>query len=282
MNEQIIFKSKEGKQEILNFYNSVMSALDYKYNEVYVETSFGTTYLFEAGNKQNPPIFLFHGSCTNSAMWYADIKHLSKDFHVYSVDILGEPGKSDENRLDLKSDEHAKWINEILEKLNIDKATFMGNSLGAWMSLKFAVTYPEKADKLVLIAPSGIVPAKISFVLKSIFYAMQGEKGLSKIGKLITGTDTIPDEVLYFNKLIANHFNPIIGGLPVFADEALTKLTMPILLMCGEHDVITDATKSASRLKKTTKQPVINIVKDNGHIIYNAMDTIIPYLKGAT
>lgn len=282
MKEQVIFKSPQGKQEILNFYNNILCEVDYKYNELYVDTSFGKTYLFEAGGRQNPTIFLFHGSCSNSAMWYSDIKELSKSYHVYSVDILGEPGKSHENRLDLTSDDYAHWINEILEELDIDKALFMGNSLGAWMAIKFAVCYPEKADKLVLIAPSGIVPAKLSFVFKSIFYAIQGEKGLAKIGKLITGTDTVPDEVLYFNKLIANHFNPIIGGLPVFSDTELRKLNMPIMFMCGENDVTLDASKAAARLKDKANQAYIDIVKGNGHIIYNVMDKIIPFLKGAT
>ena len=166
-------------------------------------------------------------------MWYGDIKILSEKFHIFSVDILGEPGNSEAKRLDLKSNDHALWINEILEKLNINKAIFMGNSLGAWMSLKYAVNFPKKVDKLVLIAPSGLVNARLSYVFKSIFYALQGEKGLKKVGKLISGTDKIPEIVLNFNKLVAKNFNPIIGGLPVFSNKELACLTMPTLFLCG-------------------------------------------------
>lgn len=282
MKEQLIYKSREGKQKILGFFSSATSALDYKYNETYVDTSYGKTYLFEAGDKKNPPVFLFHGSCSNSAMWYGDIKELLKTYHVYSVDILGEPGKSDENRLNLKSDDHAHWINEILEKLNIDKAMFIGNSLGAWMILKFATHYPSKAEKIVLIAPSGISAPKFSYLFKTIIYAMQGKQGMTKIGQLIYGKDKLPEIVLTFNKLILDNFNPIMGGLPTFSDDALLQLNMPTLFICGEDDAINNAHKMSMRLEKLLEQPTINIIKNNGHIIYNAMDKIIPYLKGDT
>lgn len=282
MNNQSVYKSLEGKQEIMNFYNSAMDAVDYDYKEVYVDTSYGKTYLFEAGDSRKPSIFLFHGSCSNSAMWYNDIKFLSKHFHVYSVDVLGEPGKSDENRLDLKTDDHAHWINEILNSLKIDSAMFIGNSLGAWIIQKFAINYPEKAEKLVLIAPSGISNPKFSYLFKTIVYVMQGEKGMAKLGQLIYGKDDMPEIVLTFNKLILDHFNPIMGGLPTFSDEEMSKLTMPTLFMCGEYDAINDANKMGKRLQMLLNQPTIDIVKDNGHIIYNAMDKIIPYLKGET
>ena len=278
MKEQIIFKSEEGRNEILGFYRKVLDGVTYDYNERYLDTSFGKTYLFEAGNKNAPCVFLLHGSCSNSAMWYGDINKLAKKFHVYSIDILGEPGNSQAKRLDLSDDSIALWINEILDNLNINKTMFIGNSLGAWIAQKFAVSFPEKAEKLVLIAPSGIVNVRFSYIAKMIFYSLQGEKGLKKLGKMITGSDEIPEPVLEFNKLISKHFNPIMGALPVFSDSDLSLLTMPVLFLSGENDVINDAEKAARRLKSNAPKARINIVENNGHIIYNAMEIIIPFL----
>lgn len=280
MKDKIIFKSQEGKQKILDYYNNILQNVDFEYKENYADTKYGKTYLLEAGIPKNPTVFLLHGSCSNSAMWYGDIGMLSDKFHVFSIDILGEPGKSQPNRLELNSDDHACWINELMEKLNIDKAVLIGNSLGGWIAQKFAVNYPDKVSKLVLIAPSGIVPNKLSFVLKSIFYAMQGETGMKKIGKLITGMDELPDAVIEFNKLIAAHFNPIIGALPVFSDEQLSKMNMPVLYMAGEFDVTSDTKKAVKRLKNSLKDPSINIVKNNGHVIYDTMKEVIPFIDG--
>ena len=280
MKENMIFKSEEGKQEILAFYKNALSKVDFKYDEIYLDTTFGSTYLLETGSAGKPIVLLFHGSCSNSAMWYADMKLLQDRFHVFSVDILGEPGSSHPVRLDMKSREHALWINEIVNALNAEKVMIIGNSLGAWMAQKYAVNFPAKVDKLVLIAPSGITGARPSYIFKMLLYAMQGEKGLKKIGKMITGTDSLPEEVLVFNKLIANHFSPIMGSLPVFSDGELAKIKANTLFMCGENDVIVDAEKSANRLQKLLQNVTINIVKNNGHIIFNSMDKIMPFLSG--
>jgi len=280
MNKQIIYKSEEGKQQLLQFYKNVLADVDYDYNEIYIDTSFGRTYLFEAGSPEKTPVFLFHGSCSNSAMWYGDIKVLYENYHVLSVDILGEPGNSDARRLDLKSNDHALWINEILEKLNISKAIFIGNSIGAWMIQKFAINFPDKAEKLVLIAPSGIVNIKTSFLFKTIIYVIQGETGRNKLGKLIYVEDEIPDIVITFNKLINDNFNPIMGSIPAFSDTELSRLSMPTLFMCGENDAIVDAKKASQKLKSTLRQPHINIINDNGHVIFDTMKEIIPFLDG--
>ena len=145
--------------------------------EIYVNTAFSMTYVLEAGDPEKPPVVLIHGSCSNSAAWFGDIPVLSEDYHVFSVDIVGDAGNSEENRLDQKTEEFENWLKEVLDGLGIDKAVLIGNSLGAWISLRFAAAYPEKAEKLVLIAPSGITPTNASFVAKTILYLMLGRQG---------------------------------------------------------------------------------------------------------
>lgn len=279
MKEQMIFKTDDGRQKILDYYSNIKAQLTYPYRENFVDTQFGKTYVIEAGKEDNPAMLLFHGSCSNSAMWYGDMKILSEHYHVYSVDILGEPGNSEPVRMDMNGREYALWINEILEKLKIEKASIIGNSLGAWMGLKFGVNFPDQLDKLVLIAPSGLVQPKFSYIFRTIVYAMQGEKGLKKIGKMITGTDEMPQAVMEFNRLIAAHFTPIMGALPLFTDDELARLHMPVMFMSGENDVINDAKKAVARLTDNVPDASIRIIENNGHIIYNAMEEIIPFLR---
>lgn len=99
--------------------------------------------------------------------------------------------------------------------MRIEKAILIGNSLGAWVSLKLAATYPERVEKLVLIAPSGIAPTSASFVIKTILYLMMGEKGRNAMNKMIFGKDEIPEEVKKFTRLIGENFNPLAGAMPI-------------------------------------------------------------------
>ena len=229
--------------------------------------------------EDNPAILLFHGSCSNSAMWFADIEKLKEMYHVFAVDIIGEAGNSAENRLDPNSDDYANWVREILDALKLNKVSLMGNSFGGWMSLKFATTFPERVDKLVLIAASGIVPVKLSFVVKSILAIIQGEKGFKALNKTIFGTEDIPEEITQVTSMIMKHFNPMTGALPFSGADRLKKLSMPVLFIVGENDVTLNPYKAAEKLKASVADCEVQIIKGSPHVIYNLMDTVIPFLR---
>lgn len=279
MKEITVFKSQEGKRAILDYYKKLSRQLSYEYKEQLVDTSYGKTYIFEAGETENPAILLFHGSCSNSSMWFSDIERLKEKYHVFSVDIIGEAGNSEENRLNVNSDEYANWVNEILDALHLNKVSLMGNSFGGWMSLKFATTFPEKVNRLVLIAASGIVPVRLSFIVQSILAIMRGEKGFKTLNKKIFGMDEVPEEVIYVTQLIMKHFNPMTGALPFSSDESLKKLNMPVLFIAGENDMTMNVYKAAEKLRKTIADCEVQIIKKSPHVIYNLMDRVMPFLQ---
>jgi pimeloyl-ACP methyl ester carboxylesterase len=278
-NKNMVFKSEEGKIKILEHYKKLLRIVTVPYQERYIDTSYGTTYMIEAGNDGRPEIFLFHGSSSNSAMWFGDIPVLAEQYHVFAIDIIGEAGHSAENRLDVRKDDYAKWILELVEALNINQVILIGNSFGGWMALKFATAFSERVSRLVLIATSGITPVKFSFVFRSILYIMQGKEGLDKLNKMVFDTDDIPQEVMEVSNMIIENFNPILGSLPNYTDEQMKKLTMPVMYIAGEKDVTVYADKSAQRIKELIPHAHVKIIKNNGHVIYDIMDWIIPFLN---
>jgi pimeloyl-ACP methyl ester carboxylesterase len=275
---QSVFKSEEGKRKIQTYYQKLLKSTSLIYTERYVDTHYGKTYLLEVGKTDAPVVFLIHGSCTNSAMWFADIGILSKYFHVFTVDIIGEAGNSDENRLDLKSIEYAQWLKEVFDVLDIDKAVMIGNSLGGWMSLKFATEYPNRVEQIVLIATSGISPVKLPFVFKSILYTMQGKKGINSLNKMIYGSDDIPEEALEVGQIIMKNFKPMVGSLPTYTDEQLKQLTMPVMYIAGENDVTVDVYKTAARIRENISSSNIKIIKNHGHVVYGVMNEVVEFI----
>jgi len=273
-----VFKSEEGRRRILSYYSRLLEHVDFPYRESYVDTTFGKTYILESGDPNNPPAVLIHGSCSNSAAWFGDIPALVEHFHVYSVDIVGDAGNSEETRLDQNTEEFERWLKDVIDGLGIENAVIMGNSLGGWIALRFAAAFPEHAAKLVLIAPSGIVPNKPSFLIKTILYLMRGEKGRKALMQLIFGRDSIPEEVLHVTKLIGDHFNPLTGAMPPLSDQQMKKLTMPIFYLAGEDDATTDVSKAAARLKKLVPNTVIQVLENNSHVVYDAAKYAMPFL----
>jgi pimeloyl-ACP methyl ester carboxylesterase len=124
-----VFKSKEGRHRILSYYGGLLDAVSFSYRERYVGTAFGKTYVLEAGETDKPAVVLLHGSCSNSAAWYGDIPVLSERYHVFSIDIVGDAGNSEESRLDQKTEEFESWLKEVLDGLGIEKAVLLRRAL---------------------------------------------------------------------------------------------------------------------------------------------------------
>jgi len=264
-----VFKSEAGKKMIHQYYEEILDGCPYEINRSFVETSFGKTHLIEAGKPENETVLMIHGSSSNAAMWLGDIDVLKEDYHVIAIDILGEPGCSDPIRLSLDSNEHFEWIREICMKMKLGKVHLIGNSLGGWLSLGFAIHYPDMVNKLILLAPSGLAPAKASFIFKVIPLMMMGDYGINKLCQLTTGQDNVPQEAMAVIKMNMKHFNPRLGSLPVYTDDEVKSLQMPVYYIAGADDALLKSKVSADRLKRLHPQSKIELIPNNGHVVFD-------------
>ncbi|MGI6085640.1 MAG: alpha/beta fold hydrolase [Acetivibrionales bacterium] len=267
-----VFKTELARDKFRAYYNGVLTR--FPFGQGYIETSFGKTFILTAGQKSNPPVILLHGSCSNSAFWFPEIMTLSGNFMVYAVDIIGEAGNSEEYRPDLNTDAFALWMKDVLDALGLEKAVIIGNSLGGWMALKFATAYPERVSKLVLIASAGLAEIRPQFI-DNVAQNRQSNENVP-VDSAIIGENDIPKEVLEFMNLIVESYNPI-DYLPVYADNQLRQLTMPVLFINGENDVIIDAQQSAQRLSQLVSSAEIHLLGNCGHVITNSIEYIIPF-----
>lgn len=274
-----VFKTNEGKNDVIKFYDKFLQKLALSYEKFYVDTKYGKTFIIASGEKSNPPLILLHGSGMNSVMWLRDIKEYSKTYRVYAIDMLGEPGKSDENRPSLSGSSYAEWLKEVFENLSVERANIIGISLGAWLAIKFSVSYPEMASKLVLLCPSGVGPQKKSFIFKAIAYGILGEKGIDKLYYKVNGNQPIPEEMLKYQKRIGKSFNYRKETIPIFSDNELKLLTMPTVLFVGAKDIMLHSDKTARRLGNLLPHAQINISPKAGHSNVNDVNKIIEWFN---
>lgn len=272
-----VFKTNEVRDRFRDYYKHVLS--QFPFGQQYINTSFGQTFMLTAGQESNPPIILLHGSCSNSAFWFPEILALSNDYRVYAVDIIGEAGNSEEYRPDLNSDAFAIWMKDVLDALGLEKTTMIGNSLGGWMALKFATAYPERVSRLVLLASAGLAEVRPQFI-SNVEQTRQVD-GTVPIGADIIGEHDIPKEVIDFMNIISESYNPI-QHLPVYGDEHLKRLNMPVLFIDGKNDVIIDADRSAQRLSHLVPSAEIHLLANCGHVLINSIEYIIPFLVQAS
>ncbi len=277
----LVYKSEEGRRLVLEQYDKLLSATDFAHVERYVNTVYGETYVLESGQKGLPPLFLFHGTAVNSASWFADIKELTRHFRVFAVDLIGEAGHSAQTRPSMKTNDYANWVKGVFEGLGIEKASVMGNSLGGWVCLKFASVYPEKVDKMALLATAGVVPVSSFFTVRLILNSLRGYKGAEMIRQLVFGKGDLPrglQEMLTYMNLITSYYIPNTEQIPVLSDAKIRRLTIPVYYLAGENDQIFHSTRCAKRLKKLLPNATTSILKNTGHILFHVLDRVIPFL----
>lgn len=273
-----IFKSPEGRQQIMDLYDSILERWPVDYEILDIPTRHGRTSVIASGAETAPPLFLIHGSTSNATMWIGDVAEYSKRYRVYAVDIPGEPGKSEAIRFGMEGSAYIEWLEELVASLKIKSFSIIGMSLGGWIALKFATSRPEMVEKLVLLCPSGIEPARKSFGFRALFCLMQGERGIQKLNKIVYGNQPVPKEVIEVSTILTSNFNPRMDTPPIFTDQNLKQLTMPVLYIAGKLDALLQSEKSAKRLKSLLPGAEINLIPDAGHALIGIRDKIMPFL----
>lgn len=80
---------------------------------------------------------------------------LAKHHQVYAFDMVGS-GKSDYPDRSYSLGDQAEFLLGLMLALDIDAATLIGNSMGGGVALEFTKLYPERVDRLVLVASMGL------------------------------------------------------------------------------------------------------------------------------
>lgn len=99
-------------------------------------------------------LVLIHGLGSYAKGWTRNIPELAKHYRVIAVDLPGY-GKSDKGFYPYTLPFYAQVLTEMLDALKIDKATFVGHSMGGQIAMVTSLLYPERVDKLVLVSPAG-------------------------------------------------------------------------------------------------------------------------------
>lgn len=101
-----------------------------------------------------PALLLVHGIGDSSATWRTVLPALARNHLVIAPDLLGH-GASAKPRADYSVAAYANGMRDLLSVLGIDRVTLVGHSLGGGIAMQFAYQFPERTDRLVLVASGG-------------------------------------------------------------------------------------------------------------------------------
>jgi len=241
-----------------------------------IETPVGQTFVRVSGHATNPPLVLLPGSLATSLTWIPNIASLSTHFQCYALDSIYDFGLSVRRKKLAKSDDLVVWLDEVTTAL-IPESKFhlAGLSYGGWLCSQFAIRFPERVRKLVLIAPAmTVLPVSLAVIFRALltrlpipdfhrqFYywflndaVQSGEVGRAAV-----------DEAVADWALAERCFRPM-PTIPatLIDDETWRKFYIPCLFLVGEHEKMYPAQKAVNRLNRLAPQIRAEIVSHAGH-----------------
>jgi pimeloyl-ACP methyl ester carboxylesterase len=113
-----------------------------------------------------PLVVLIHGIAGSSMTWRAVMPALAKHHTVIAPDLLGH-GESAKPRGDYSLGAYASGIRDLLAVLDLGAATVIGHSLGGGIAMQFAYQFPERVQRLVLVASGGL-GKEVSPLIKAV------------------------------------------------------------------------------------------------------------------
>ncbi len=203
------------------------------------------------------PLVLLHGGGPGASGWSNYSRNVEVLSERYRVIIPDLPGYGDSSKTSIQGPRftaYASAMARLLDNLNIEKAHFIGNSLGGGTALKLALDAPDRIKKLILMGPAGLITAcgkSPTEGMRMIFNYYEGsgpsrEKLNAFIRLMVHEDENVSDELVdgRYQASIAPDIleNPPLGkgNIPVleelWREAGLSTLPHETLILWGRED----------------------------------------------
>jgi pimeloyl-ACP methyl ester carboxylesterase len=236
-----------------------------------------------------PALLLLHGLGCHHETWLPVLDSLARRYTVIAPDLLGH-GRSDKPRADYSLGAFANGMRDLLTVLDVDKVTVVGHSFGGGVAMQFAYQFPERTERLVLVASGGLGP-EVSAAVRAIttvgFHQVMGaltlpgvrhvgSAGLRALAK--TGISEFRDyaEVaqIYLSfqdpaaraaiRHVARGVVDWQGQVVSMADRAYLTEAMPMCVVWGEQDRVIPVSHAATAAELAPGARV-EVIPNAGH-----------------
>ncbi len=274
------FRSAEAKTEYLARYDEMAKAWPVPSENKMVDTSYGQTFVRMSGPVDAPPLVLLPGAGTSSLQWMLNIDALSQHHRTYAVDSLintGCVGRSVYTKAITGPDDAVQWLNDLFGSLNLgNKINLLGASYGGWLASQYALHAPEQLNKLVLLAPAGMVlPFSGAYLLRMILLNLVPRRSMYLrffkwcFNDLAKKDSRLLEAIAGDFLASVRCFEPVkpkqLPKLTALTDEELQRIQVPTLFLIGENDVLYSPQKAVQRLHTAAPQIQTEVIPNAGH-----------------
>ena len=246
---------------------------------------------FKSYGDQTSSLIFIHGVGMRGDVWSPQVEYFSNDYQVITYDFLGH-GESPLPPEEPILDHYVEQLNKLLNQLDLSLISLVGHSMGALISVAFAIRYPDKVKALV--------PINIAFNRSK-----EAQKGVLNRANKILQTNKILNieqtlERWFKNKTSVDDLkgidkvrNWLANASPqgygrayrlfalsdkVFLNK-LSRLSPPVLYLTGEEDPNSTPAMSQQMAEKTPNGSSNSLIGEAHMMSYIAADKVNPIIE---
>lgn len=249
----------------------------------------------EAGSDNAPPVLMIHGGNSFAAGWEPLLSLLQDSFHIYAPDRPGCGLTDSINYRGIPFQSHGlAFVREVMNKLGLERFSLIGNSMGGYWCLLFALRYPERVQQLALIGePAGSAPQVprrlrligtpgINRLLFATMLKPRRERTRQQLGVVVAHPERLSEEYLdavyagsqlpganrAWRTMVENvtHNGKKPSHLTYSLRTELNNIQCPTLFLWGERDFCSPQWGEA--LSKQIPKASLEVLPDAGHMAW--------------
>lgn len=257
---------------------------------------------------EGTPLILIHGFGASLDHWRNNIPVLSQSYRVYGIDLLGF-GQSEKPNLNYSLDLWERLLWDFCDQIVQEPAVFVGNSIGALLSLMIIAHKPDLCRGGILLNVAGGLnhrPEELNPVLRTVMGTFSRVMSLPVIGSMVFNQirqrsqirrtllqvygnpEAVTDELVEFlyqpscdrgaQKVMASILSAPAGPR---VTELLPEVKRPLLVLWGEADPWTPISagklfQDAERSPLNPEAPVkFQAIPDTGHCPHDERPEIV-------
>jgi pimeloyl-ACP methyl ester carboxylesterase len=269
-------------QSLFHFTGRRRTAQDLEHRPIHVGKHVLSTYVFGQG----PPVVLLHGLAATKLSYLPLLPALARTHRVIVPDLPGH-GESTKPRASYTPAYFAQVILGLLDELEIDRASVIGNSMGGRIALEVAADLPDRIRALVLLdpaaagvpfplylrllrmLPTGVgavpIPLRKRIVAYGIRTLFADPKRLPR-GAYLAGADEFIRVYRHGRARVA--LLSAIRGLMADGDsfwDRMAEVDVPTLILWGSEDRLVPV-RLGRRLARTMPQAKLVVLPGVGHV----------------
>jgi pimeloyl-ACP methyl ester carboxylesterase len=231
------------------------------------------------------PVLLIHGGNAIAVQWSPLLADLQSEFRWYAPD---RPGCGLTDKFDYSKGtpfkQHAReFVGGVMDALRLRRASLVGNSMGGYWALLFALAEPDRVDKLVLLgSPAASLPPDQRPQRPPATPgppSIQGTRAALR-ARLVADVDRVSPEMLEastagyrlpgaqlsWTTMLASLASPHASGLTHALRPELKHLRAPTLFVWGDKDM--EPARLGQEMAALAPHARCEVVADAGHIAW--------------